>query len=125
MAMTGIALELLGFVSAVVAVALRSPGGMLAAITATVAGFAFINPSLNGLLSRRTDPHLQGSVLGVGQGASALARILGAAVGPPLVLRHPQWPPILAGVLMAIAALLVLWSGRRGGDYGADAGKTV
>ncbi len=125
MAMTGIGLELLGFVGAMAAVSLQSRAGMFAAITSTVAGFAFINPSLNGLLSRRTDPHQQGSVLGVGQGASALARILGAAIGPPLVLRHPQWPPLLAGVLMVLAATLVVWSSRHGQDYDSGSGRTT
>lgn len=46
-----------------------------------VFGFAFINPSLAGLISRHSDPNRQGEILGVNQSFSALARILGPLIG--------------------------------------------
>src|SRR5262245_5251306 len=53
----------------------------LLALGMCVFGFAFLNPSLNGLISKRSDPHRQGEVLGINQSFSALARILGPTVG--------------------------------------------
>lgn len=43
-------------------------------IAIAVFGFAFLNPSVNGLISRRSDPERQGEVLGVNQSFSALAQ---------------------------------------------------
>src|SRR5439155_18499383 len=51
------------------------------AMTIAVVGFAFINPSVSALVSKRADPHRQGEVLGVNQGCASLARILGPFVG--------------------------------------------
>lgn len=49
----------------------------LSALAVAVAGFAFMNPSVTSLVSRRTSADRQGEVLGVNQSASALGRILG------------------------------------------------
>ena len=49
-----------------------------------VSGFAFMTPSLQSLISRRSDPAKQGGILGVSQGVSALARIIGPLVAVPL-----------------------------------------
>ena len=59
-------------------------GWFLFALACAVFGFAFLNPSLNGLISRRSDPHRQGEILGINQAFSALARILGPFLGPVL-----------------------------------------
>ena len=40
---------------------------LLAAMALEVVGFAFVNPSLQSLLSRRSDPREQGSILGWGK----------------------------------------------------------
>jgi MFS family permease len=53
----------------------------LAVMTVAVTGFAFMTPSVQALISRRTDPAKQGEVLSVNQSASAMARILGPLVG--------------------------------------------
>lgn len=50
-------------------------------ITVAVFGFAFVNPSVSALVSRRADPRRQGEVLGVNQSFAALGRILGPFVG--------------------------------------------
>ncbi|MCI0639503.1 MAG: MFS transporter [Gemmataceae bacterium] len=59
-------------------------GLLFAALTSAVVGFAFLTPSANALISRRTDASQQGEILGVNQSASALARILGPVLGVTL-----------------------------------------
>jgi len=50
-------------------------------VTVGVFGFAFLNPSVASLVSKRSDPNRQGEVLGVNQAFSALGRIFGPLVG--------------------------------------------
>jgi MFS transporter, DHA1 family, tetracycline resistance protein len=50
-------------------------------LTAAVFGFAFLTPSAQALISRRTPADRQGEILGVNQSASAMARILGPIFG--------------------------------------------
>jgi MFS family permease len=57
----------------------------LAVLPVAVLGFSMLTPSLASLLSRRTPPHIQGEVLGLGQSSLALARILGPFVGLSLM----------------------------------------
>jgi MFS family permease len=59
-------------------------GLLFAALTAAVVGFAFLTPSAQALVSRRTDSERQGEILGVNQSAAALARILGPVFGVTL-----------------------------------------
>ncbi len=63
---------------------------MLASLTLCVIGFAFLTPSAQALISRRTDPARQGEVLGVNQSASAMARILGPIFGLTLYKLTPS-----------------------------------
>ena len=89
---------------------------MLAVI---VSGFAFMTPSVNSLISRRSDPAKQGAILGVGQSVNALARIIGPAIGIPLSRVNMTYPTWMAMVLMAIGGLLVVSAARSGRDYAA------
>jgi MFS family permease len=57
---------------------------LLGALAVAVTGFAFMTPSVQALISRRSDPTRQGEILGVNQSANAMARILGPAIGTPL-----------------------------------------
>jgi MFS transporter, DHA1 family, tetracycline resistance protein len=57
---------------------------LFASLTAAVVGFAFLTPSAQALVSRRTDAERQGEILGVNQSAAALARILGPVFGVTL-----------------------------------------
>src|SRR5262249_15020366 len=57
---------------------------LYAALTAAVVGFAFLTPSAQALISRRTEANRQGEVLGINQSAAAMARILGPIIGIPL-----------------------------------------
>jgi MFS family permease len=63
---------------------------MLGSLAVAVTGFAFLTPSVQALISRRTDPARQGEILGVNQSASALARILGPLVGLTLYKLEPS-----------------------------------
>ena len=70
---------------------------------------------------RRTDPHQQGVILGVGQSVNALARIAGSGVGIPLLRLGLQTPYYLAAGLMALGMVLVVLAARGGKDFPATA----
>jgi len=57
---------------------------LFVSLTSAVVGFAFLTPSAQALVSRRTDSDRQGEILGVNQSAAALARILGPVCGVTL-----------------------------------------
>ena len=81
----------------------------LFALACSVFGFAFLNPSLNGLISKRSDPHRQGEVLGINQSFSALARILGPTVGMVLftVESSHVLPYAVAASMLGLVFLLL------------------
>jgi len=76
-----------------------------------------ISPSLNSLLSRRTDPASQGGILGIGQSVNAVGRITGSFIGIPLLVQGTQLPFLLSGVLLTITLFLVAWAARAGKDF--------
>jgi DHA1 family tetracycline resistance protein-like MFS transporter len=73
-------------------------------------GFAFLTPSVQSLISRRSDPTKQGEILGVNQSASALARILGPLMGLSLfdVARSHILPYLAGTALLVIVFFLSL-----------------
>jgi MFS family permease len=84
-------------------------GLFLLAVAIAVMGFAFVTPSAQALISRRSDPTKQGEILGVNQSAAALARILGPLIALPLYKLDGSHmlPYILAtGLLLAVLALV-------------------
>ena len=84
-----------------------------------VSGFAFMTPSLQSLISRRSDPAKQGGILGVSQGVSALARIIGPLVAVPLFTNVSHTSPYFASIGLMVLGLAALLIGARGGrDYG-------
>ena len=76
------------------------------ALAAGVIGFAFLTPSVQALISKRSDPNRQGEVLGVNQSFSALARILGPLSGA--VLFKAYEPPVLPYAASAVLLIAVL-----------------
>lgn len=78
----------------------------LVTLAVCVTGFAFVNPSLNGLISKKSDPNRQGEVLGINQSFSALARILGPLAG--MVLFTSESSHVLPYALAALLLALVL-----------------
>ena len=73
-----------------------------------VFGFAFLNPSVTALVSRRADPNRQGEILGVNQSFASLGRILGPLLGSIVFWLHPSHtlPFALAGAVLVLVALL-------------------
>ena len=85
-------------------------------VTVAVAGFAFVNPSISALVSKRSDPTRQGEVLGVNQAFAALGRILGPLVGSVVFKLHDSRVlpyAIAAAVLLGVVALLPTVKGQK------------
>jgi MFS family permease len=81
---------------------------MLITLAIAVAGFAFLNPSVGALISRRSPPDRQGEVMGVNQSASALGRILGPAAALmlfPLTSGHVL-PYALASAMLLVVLMM-------------------
>jgi DHA1 family tetracycline resistance protein-like MFS transporter len=79
------------------------------AVAVAVIGFAFTNPSVSSLVSKRADPARQGEVLGVNQAFASLGRILGPFLGSVLFDVHASRTlPYFAAVftLLVVAALV-------------------
>jgi MFS family permease len=77
-------------------------------MTLAVVGFALLTPSVQALISRRSDPAKQGEILGVNQSAAALARILGPMLSVFLFFLTPSHilPYVCgAGLLVAVFVL--------------------
>ena len=117
MASFGAGIQVLGFGLTCAAIWQESVPLLLVSLGIVVTGFAFMQPNLQSLLSRRTDPEQQGLILGVGQSVSSLARIVGAGVGIPLLLRGVMVPYQLAAGLMVVGLVLVLLAARSGADF--------
>jgi MFS family permease len=118
-AAVGALLQVAGFGAMLAAVASASNAVLYAALTIVVVGFSMMQPSLNALISRRSDPAKQGSILGVSQSIGSLARIAGPLLAFPLLYRSVMLPYVGASVLMAAGFCLILFAARRGTDYGA------
>ena len=82
-----------------------------------VAGFSFVTPSAQSLISRRSDPARQGEILGVNQSASSMARILGPILGNVLFGRGFVLPYQVASALIIPAALMAVFMSRAGKDW--------
>ena len=125
MAAGGASLDILGFIDMVLAIRTGSHFLLFAGLTLLVFGFAMMMPSLNSLLSRRSDPAKQGGILGIGQSISALARILGPMIGIPLLLQQAVLPlmlPYVVGAVLMVGGLAMIFvSTRSGHDYGRPA----
>jgi len=90
---------------------------LLEAMSLEVVGFAFVNPSLQSLISRRSDPRLQGSILGLSQSMSSLARILGPLCGVILFTKSSEWPYWAAAICMVLGVAMIVPAVRSGTDY--------
>jgi MFS family permease len=88
---------------------------VFASLAVAVMGFAFMTPSAQALISRRTDVNRQGEILGVNQSASAMARILGPPIGISLFkLMDPPLLPYVFGAVVLLAMLPLMPRIRRG-----------
>ena len=116
----------------VVAYLVLAPGGSTSdiakplfyvAMSIAVVGFAFVNPSVSALVSKRSDPTRQGEVLGVNQSFASLGRILGPFLGSVLFDAHASRTlPYLGAVLtlFVVAALLPRLKAKEEPQINAD-----
>jgi MFS family permease len=95
----------------------------LLVMTVAVMGFAFLTPSVQSLISRRSDPAKQGEILGVNQSASALARILGPLMGLFLFEadRTHILPYLVGTCLLLVVFVITLRIRDDPGERGASA----
>lgn len=117
MAGIGAALDIVGFILVVAAISAQTVVGLFAAMGMVVVGFAMMMPSLNSLISRRSDPARQGGILGAAQSINSLARILGPMIGVPLVERNSSLPYWTAAGMMCLGLLMVVVAARGGRDF--------
>lgn len=122
MAVGGTLVATLSLILLSVAVQRDSYGLLCLGMALFVIGLAFVTPSLQSLISRRTSPAQQGHVLGVMQSLSSFARIAGPVLGIRLFAHSPQVPLWSAAATMAIAALMTVLAVRGGHDYAAPPG---
>jgi MFS transporter, DHA1 family, tetracycline resistance protein len=88
---------------------------LLVALAVAVIGFAFLTPSAQALVSRRSSASQQGEILGVNQSASALARILGPIFGLTLYkLTDSHLLPYVFGAALLLLMLPLMPRIRRG-----------
>jgi hypothetical protein len=79
---------------------------LMIGLTVAVVGFAFLTPSAQALVSRRTDADRQGEILGVNQSAAAMARIVGPILG--VTLYKSTNDHLLPYVMGAVILLIML-----------------
>ena len=119
MAGCGAFVTIVGFSLLIVAVKLSSLAYLMVASAVEVTGFALMTPSLQSLISRRSDPARQGGILGISQGTSAIARIAGPLIAIPLFFNLSKPAPYYAAMgLMAVGLVCLLLGARGGKDYG-------
>jgi MFS family permease len=88
---------------------------LLIGLAIAVVGFAFVTPSAQALVSRRTSPERQGEILGVNQSAAAMARILGPILFLALYKLHSSHAlPYLVGASLLLLMLPLIPRIRRG-----------
>jgi hypothetical protein len=125
MAVAGGVVTILGFLLLSLATQSSRLPLLIAASAVEVTGFSLITPSVQSLVSRRSDPTKQGGILGVSQGTSALARVAGPLIALPLFSQQPAWPYYAAMGMMSAALLVFLVFARHGRDYGSQPADAV
>jgi MFS family permease len=120
MAAAGGVVTILGFVLLSLATQGSRLPLLIVASAVEVTGFSLITPAVQSLVSRRSDPAKQGGILGVSQGTSALARVVGPLIAVPLFFQTPEWPYFAAIAMMAAALVVFLLFARHGKDYASQ-----
>ncbi len=117
LAASGTLVSMVGFVSLALASVHGEIMWLAAATVVEVTGFALVTPSLNSLVSRRSDPARQGGILGVMQSVGSLARITGPMLAVPLFFVSRDAPYWVACGLMIAALVMVVTAARSGRDF--------
>jgi MFS family permease len=124
MATIGALLSVFGFALMIAGVRQVSLPLVMVASAVEVMGFAFMTPSLQSLVSRRSDPTKQGSIAGVSQSVSSLARIAGPLLAIPLFSRGAMLPYVASAAMMLVGLLVVQFAVRGGRDFTAGDGNS-
>jgi hypothetical protein len=119
MASAGAFVSMLGFLLLSLASQEASLPMLVIASAVEVIGFSLMTPSLQSLISRRSDPAKQGGILGVSQSVSALARVVGPVLAVRLFFSGPTLPYWVAMGMMAAGLAVFVLLARSGRDYGA------
>lgn len=77
-----------------------SIGMLLVSLSLLAVGFSLVNPCLAGLLSKATDDNTQGSVLGVYQSGSSLARVVGPGPAGHFYDFHRSFPYMVGALVV-------------------------
>jgi MFS family permease len=120
MSRAGTALMTVGLVLIGLSASTHSKSLLYAVIPIAVIGFSAVTPSLQSLLSRHSAATQQGGILGLGQSISALARILGPAMGVPLNGIDVSLPYWVGAGIMGLGIVLTA-SLRRPADTAGEA----
>jgi len=120
MTLAGGIITMLGFLLLIGAIVAGKLWLLMVASAIEVTGFALMTPSLQSLISRRSDPAKQGGILGVSQSTSSLARVVGPLIALPLFAELPSLPYWTAIGIMAIATAIFARYARQGKDYVAE-----
>ena len=92
----------------------ETPAGAYTAMGLMAAGISLASPALSALISRNSPSEMQGSVLGISQSASSLARVLGPAwAGFIFVGLGPDGPYLSGALIMVPAFMLAFLASRR------------
>ena len=120
LAMAGAIIQILGFGLVILGIRSANVWMLFVSFSCVTSGFALLSPSLNSLISRRTDPAKQGRILGVGQSVNSLARIFGPGIAIPLFKSGISLPYITAAGLMFGGLAMIVIAANRGGDFQAS-----
>lgn len=115
----GLLLSVLGFVMMALLEQASEPAisALMLAAAVEVSGIALVFPSVQSLISRRSDPDRQGGILGAAESISSVARITGVVFGVRLYLETPSLPFWTAAGLMGLVFILLMLAIRRGRDW--------
>ena len=117
MASAGGVVTMLGFLLLSLATEATRLPLLVIASAVEVIGFSLMTPSLQSLISRRSDPAKQGGMLGVAQSVSALARVVGPVLAVRLFFSGPTLPYWAALAMMACGLAVFVLLARSGRDY--------
>jgi MFS family permease len=117
LASAGAVTAIVGFAGLAYAATNDDFGLLIASMAIEVTGFALVNPSLQSLISRRSNPEQQGGILGLAQSAASLARIIGPVISLRLFAASPVWPYGFATGLLSLGLVMIVVAARSGRDY--------
>ncbi|MFZ0887168.1 MAG: MFS transporter, partial [Candidatus Binataceae bacterium] len=86
---------------------IRSHAVLLVLLALVAAGYGLSSPAVASLLSRRSERHAQGAVLGINQSALSMARIFGPLFGAAAYAALGPAAPYVGGAMVALVALML------------------